>query len=72
MCGIYEASYPSSTRFQAAARRIVAYWKMKRQLFGERAFLPLAEALTKEDVDMLRSGFIQGLPYDEMKRKVNA
>ena len=43
---------------------------MKRLIFEDRAFLPLAETMTEDDVVMLQRGLVQGLPYDNKKRKV--
>ena len=58
----------------AAARRIVHYWRLRKELFGERAFLPMVQsgrgALTRDDVVVLRSGAVAVLPKDNAGRTV--
>ena len=58
----------------AAARRLVTYWKTRKNIFGERAFLPLdlskSGALTAEDVALLNSGLHALLPNDKKNRSV--
>jgi hypothetical protein len=52
----------------AAARRLVSYWECRKELFGERAFLPMTQlengALSKGDVAVLQTGFLALLPDD--------
>jgi len=52
---------------EAAARRLIKYWKTRRELFGSRAFLPLTTAspygaLSEEDLAAIDSGFLLQLP----------
>jgi hypothetical protein len=61
--------------FWAAAIRLVTYWKERKALFGDRAFLPLKlltgeGALNEEDIMVLRSGSLALLPKDSMGRSV--
>ncbi|KAL7557786.1 hypothetical protein ACA910_013063 [Epithemia clementina (nom. ined.)] len=50
----------------AAARRLVLYWEIRKEVFGDRAFLPLIltgdGALSNEDILQLRAGFPATLP----------
>jgi hypothetical protein len=50
----------------AAARRLVKYWSMRKDLFQERAFLPMHQtgngALSKTDLQVLATGFASILP----------
>jgi len=45
---------------QQAAQGLVRYWKNRREIFGERAFLPMTitgdGALTQEDIDFHKCG----------------
>ena len=58
----------------AAAKRLSGYWKMRLEIFGSRAFLPLSlsgvGALTPEDVTSFHSSYICFLPKDERGRTV--
>jgi hypothetical protein len=45
----------------SAAQRLVTYWEKRKEVFGERAFLPLLDlsgngALTPEDVNLISTG----------------
>jgi hypothetical protein len=59
----------------AAARRLIAYWKVRKHHFGERAFLPMTQtgngALTHEDIVVLKSGPVVILPSDDKGRHVH-
>jgi len=59
---------------QAAATRMVNYWRVRRMVFEERAFLPMKlsgmGALAQEDLETLRSGKMILLPNDEQGRSV--
>jgi hypothetical protein len=52
----------------AAARRLVLYWEFRKELFGERAFLPMTQlengALSEDDVAVLQTGYLALLPDD--------
>jgi hypothetical protein len=52
----------------AAAQRLVLYWKRRREVFGDRAFLPLTltgdGALSDSDIDLIKSGTGVFLPND--------
>jgi hypothetical protein len=58
----------------AAAKRMALYWKERKNVFGERAFLPLNQtgegALSREDVAFLNSGFFALLGVDDQGRSV--
>lgn len=59
----------------AAAQRLVAFWHKKRRVFDDRFLLPLNTlsgqgALTTEDVQTLRTGFLSFLPDDAQGRTV--
>jgi len=59
----------------AAARRLVAYWRERKELFGNRALRPLKVlsgegALTEEDLVLLRNGAKAILPKDRIGRSV--
>jgi hypothetical protein len=55
-----------------AARRLVEYWTVRKQLFGERAYLPcaLGGLLNEEDVTTLGKHLIAILPDDASGRPV--
>lgn len=59
---------------EAAAKRLVAYWQIRKNTFGDRFLLPMdlsgRGALTNDDVDTLKTGFIALLPDDCYGRKV--
>ena len=52
----------------SAAKRLAAYWRHRKALFGERAFLPMTQtgegALSQEDLEVLNTGYIAILPND--------
>lgn len=58
----------------AAAQRIVSYWKQRKIVFGDRAFLPLTltseSALSGVAVCALRKGTMMVLPNDAKGRSV--
>jgi hypothetical protein len=59
----------------AAARRLANYWKIRKEIFQERAFLPTVDlsghgALTADDVRILQTGYCIHLPRDEQGRSV--
>lgn len=59
----------------AAAFRLALYWKMRKECFGERAFLAITVtdgtcALSAEDISLLRTGFRVVLPDDQQGRPV--
>ncbi len=53
---------------KAAADRLVSYWKTRRSFFRDRAFRPMVMtgdgALTMEDIEVIKSGFIAYAPKD--------
>jgi hypothetical protein len=59
----------------AAAGRLARYWALRKELFEDRAFLPMTQtggrgALSREDLVVLNSGTVALLPEDNMKRGV--
>jgi hypothetical protein len=52
----------------AAARRLVSYWEFRKELYGERAFLPMTQlkngALSEDDVAVLQTEYLVLLPDD--------
>lgn len=58
----------------AAAQGIVRYWKRRREIFKERAFLPMTitgdGALTQDAIDFVYSGKVAFLPNDSNGRTV--
>jgi hypothetical protein len=56
----------------AAARRLVAYWEVRKKFFGpERAFLPMTQTgAMAEDMVYLEKGFNTMLPDDDHGRPV--
>jgi hypothetical protein len=58
----------------AAAWSLVLYWKRRREVFGDRAFLPLTltgkGALSNEDIELIRTGQFVFLPNDADGRTV--
>ena len=54
--------------------RLVRYWRLRQDIFGERAFLPMSQdghgTLTREDVVLLKSGVVVLLPKDSEGRSV--
>jgi hypothetical protein len=61
---------------RAAARRLANYWSLRKELFEEKAFLPMTQsgygALTKEDVVVLSCGEVALVPNDDQGRSVVA
>jgi hypothetical protein len=59
---------------QNAAKRMVAFWAMRRTVCGEAAFLPLVAtghgALNAEAIDLLNGGYVVRLPDDSQGRSV--
>jgi hypothetical protein len=53
---------------KAAAARLVSYWRLRKELFGDRAFLPLnltsEGAFTDEDLKIIDKGYATILPPD--------
>jgi hypothetical protein len=56
----------------AAAKRLVAYWEVRKKVFGnERAFLPMTQTgAIAEDMEYLRKPLLTLLPDDEHGRPV--
>jgi hypothetical protein len=58
----------------AAARKLVMYWKRRREVFGDRAFLPLTltgnGALSTENIESIETGSVVFLPNDAAGRTV--
>jgi hypothetical protein len=58
----------------AAAQSLVLYWKRRRELFGDRAFLPLIltgdGALSNDDLEFIKTGLAVFLPNDVDGRSV--
>jgi hypothetical protein len=58
----------------AAARRLANYWMKRKEVFEERAFLPINLSdngpMTRDDVKLLQTGFCVNLPRDEKNRTV--
>jgi hypothetical protein len=50
------------------ARKLVLYWKWRREVFGDRAFVPLTltgnDALSNEDIEFFKTGSVVFLPND--------
>jgi hypothetical protein len=57
---------------EAAAKRLVDYWRIRREIFGrQRAFLPMTlQGAMSEDIDVLKAGVIVLLPPDKHGRPV--
>jgi hypothetical protein len=60
---------------EAAADRLVSYWRERKAVFGDRAYRPImslsqTDALNDEDVATLSSGLIAKLPDDVHGRSV--
>lgn len=64
----------ASFNAEAAAQGIVRYWKRRREVFRERAFLPMTMtgdgALTQDAIDFIRCGQATFLPSDSCGRTV--
>lgn len=59
----------------AAASRLVAYWERRKELFGDRSFLPLdamdaTGALSFNDLEAMATGVLVQLPQDAQGRDV--
>ena len=62
-----------ATRFDpwAAAKRLTSYWKLRKSLFGERAFLPMTlDGAMHEDRRVFELGFFTLLPPDRAGRQI--
>jgi hypothetical protein len=50
------------------------YWKKRKEIFAERAFLPIDltgnGAMTADDVKLLQTGYTINLPRDEKNRRI--
>jgi hypothetical protein len=59
---------------QTAAQGLARYWKRRREIFGERTFLPMTitgdGALSAEDIEFINSGVVAFLPSDVNGRTV--
>ena len=57
---------------ESASKRLIEYWKVRRELFGEeRAFLPMTLSQAMEaDRDVLEKALVQVLPDDKYGRPV--
>ena len=57
-----------------AARRLVEYWELRRNFFQDRAFRPMDAtghgALSQDEAELLKSGFLRVLPADNTGRPV--
>jgi hypothetical protein len=53
---------------EAAARKLAGYWRIRRQIFTERTFLPMVQTvdgvLARDDVAVLQTGYLTQLPND--------
>ena len=58
----------------AASRSLATYWKRRREIFGGKAFLPMAligkSALSPEDIEFIKGGSMVILPNDSQGRSV--
>lgn len=57
----------------AAAKRLASYWNHRLRLFGERSMLPMTlsdGALSEDDIDALKTGYLTFLPKDKLDRTV--
>ena len=53
----------------AAAERIAAYWRLRKRLFGEKAFEPMTlQGAISSDVETLREGYFMLMPPDRYGR----
>ena len=59
---------------KSAALRLVAYWRERKEIFGDRAFLPMdltgKGALTEQDISVVDTKFFSLLEKDKEKRSV--
>ena len=54
-----------------AAQRLVEYWKFRKMLFGEKAFLPMTiDGAMRDDLETVKVGFLSVLPDDKGGRPV--
>lgn len=64
----------TSGDLQKAVEKMVRYWDHRKDLFGDKAFLPLTMtgmgALTASDEEVFKSGFFVNLPEDGKGRPV--
>ena len=70
MCFLRHDNYDVNS----AVGRLVRYWRLRQEIFGERAFLPMCQnghgALTRKDIVLLKSGVVVLLPNDSEGRSV--
>lgn len=57
-----------------AARRVALYWKNRKEVFGDRAFLPLTltgrSALKADEIAMVKTGYMAIMPDDQKGRPI--
>ena len=66
-------SFLRATEFDpwAAAQRLVSYWKLRKEFFADRAFLPMTlDGAMREDRSVFDLGFCMLLPTDVGGRQV--
>jgi hypothetical protein len=60
--------------FSRAAQRLARYWKVRREAFGEKAFLSLCQTgdgcLERKDLSVLGTTYLMSLPKDSAGRAV--
>jgi hypothetical protein len=58
----------------AAAKHLVSYWEKRKEIFGEKAFLPMTldgkGALSSKCIELIKCGFFAILPNDKKGRAV--
>jgi hypothetical protein len=58
----------------AAAKHLVTYWEKRKEIFGEKAFLPMTldgkGALSSKCIELIKCGFFAILPNDKKGRVV--
>jgi hypothetical protein len=58
----------------AAVKRLAMYWRCRRMIFGDRAFLPMTTddcgAMQAADISALKKGCIIPLPFDDNGRSI--
>lgn len=59
---------------EAAAERLTSFWRFRKRLFGDRAHLPMdltgEGAMGKDEIELLKTGYLQLLPKDRHGRNV--